>query len=64
MSLTPGDKPHTYPKYELTLCSIPIGGDLHMKDKNVQITRRPSPLLGHCVTQGITTLTASDFASE
>ena len=39
----------------MTLCSIPLGIDLHMKDKNVQITRRPTPpLLGHSVTQGIT----------
>ena len=48
----------------MTLCSIPIGGDLHMKDKNVQITRRPTPLLGHSVTQGITILTAKSFASD
>ena len=35
-----------------------------MKDKKVQITRRPAPLLGHSVTQGITILKASHFASE
>ena len=45
----------------MTLCSIPIGGDLHMKDKNVQITGRPTPLLGQSITQGITILTAKSF---
>ena len=38
----------------MTLCSIPIGGDLNVKDKNVQIARRPTPLSGHSVRQGIT----------
>ena len=39
----------------MTLCPTPIGSDLHMKDNNVQVTRRPTPpLSGHNVTQGIT----------